>query len=398
MITLFFGGDTNIGRTMNRLSQTLEPFIGITEMNSADCRLVNLECVIATKGEQRARINTFFLRARPEQTNILVKGNIDIALTANNHAGDYGAQALLEQSEIQDALKPIYKKIGDITLAIFSVDSTRKSSAATDETPGTAYLPPNNLKLWKETFAERIRTAHEKAHVVIIAPHWGVNSVQRPSEQMKKIGHLLIDLGADAILGTHAHHFMGVEIYKNRPIIYDAGDFLFDSKRRGVGCFTLNISSDGVEKVNFIPLVKQPGQTVRAKNSAAELQKMFIERCAEFNTPIKALEKGVVEISIEPPPRQTKIINDVAVAEQEKHLIAPIAAPRPEWTVDKVPDEAIIPPKNFGELKLVGYYVPPECRVMTEIFVDKGRARSRMRYAALRRRAGARILRPYVPD
>ena len=381
-INLFFGGDTNIGRTMNILSQKLAPFVDIAEMNSADCRLVNLECVIATKGEQRARLNTFFLRARPEQTNILVKNNIDIALTANNHAGDYGAEALLEQSEIlyragilhtgsgknfEEALKPIYKKIGGIVLAIFAVDSTRKSTAATKENPGTAYIPSNNPELWKEIFAEKIRVAHEKANVVIIAPHWGVNSVQRPSEQIKKIGHLLIDLGADAILGTHAHHFMGVEIYNNRPIIYDAGDFLFDSKKRGVGCFTLDISADGVEKINFIPLVKQPGQTVRAKSSAAEIQKMFAELCKEFGTPIKSLANGVVEISIAPPPRQSKIVNDVADVAQEKQLISPLAAPRSEWTVDKVPDDAIISPKNFGELKLVGYYVPPDCRVMTEI-------------------------------
>jgi UDP-N-acetylmuramoyl-tripeptide--D-alanyl-D-alanine ligase len=381
MITLFYGGDVNIGRTMNRLSQKLKPFVGITEMTAADLRLVNLECVIATKGEQNARINTFFLRARPEQTNVLVNTGIDIVLTANNHAGDYGKEALLEQSEylnaagilhtgsgknFTEAFTPVYKKVGDIILAIFSVDSTRKSSAATVDSPGTAYLPQNNLKLWQDIFADRIREAHKKAHVVIIAPHWGVNNVQRPSEQMKKIGHLLIDLGADAVLGTHAHFFHGVENYKNRPIIYDAGDFLFDSKKRGIGCFTLDISADGVEKVKFIPLVKRPGQTQRAKASAPELQKMFIELCKEFNTPTTVLEEGVAEISFEPP-RRLKIINDVTADAQEKHLIEPLTAPRPEWIVDKVPDEAIIPPQRFGVLKLVGYRVPPECQIMTEV-------------------------------
>ena len=381
MITLFYGGDVNIGRTMNRLSQKLKPFVGITEMTTADLRLVNLECVIATKGDQNARINTFFLRARPEQANVLVNTGIDIVLTANNHAGDYGKEALIEQSEYLDAsgilhtgsgknfaeaFTPVYKKAGDIILAIFSVDSTRKSSAATVDSPGTAYLPQNNLKLWQNIFADRIREAHEKAHVVIVAPHWGVNSVQRPSEQMKKIGHLLIDLGADAVLGTHAHFFHGVENYKNRPIIYDAGDFLFDSKKRGIGCFTLDISADGVEKVKFIPLVKRPGQTQRAKASAPELQKMFIELCKEFNTPTTALEEGVAEIYFEPP-RRLKIINDVTADAQEKHLIEPLATPRPEWIVDKVPDKAAVTSQNFGGLKLVGYYVPPECRIMTEV-------------------------------
>ena len=34
--------------------------------------------------------------------------------------------------------------------------------------------------------------------------------------------------------------------------------------------------------------------------------------------------------------------------------------------VDKVPEEAIIQPKNFGALKMVGYRIPPECQIMTE--------------------------------
>ena len=65
-----------------------------------------------------------------------------------------------------EAFKPVYRKVGDIVLAIFSVDSTRKSTAATDNSPGTAYLPQNNFELRREVFADRIREAHEKADVV----------------------------------------------------------------------------------------------------------------------------------------------------------------------------------------------------------------------------------------
>ena len=136
-------------------------------------------------------------------------------------------------------------------------------------------------------------------------------------------------MGADAVLGTHAHYF------------------------------------HGVEKVKFIPLVKRPGQTERAKKSAPEILKNFIELCKEFNTPAVTSD-NVVEITFSPPPRESKIVNDFATDKQEKHLIAPLDEPRPEWIVDKVPEEAIIPPQHFGALKLVGYYVPPECRKMTE--------------------------------
>ena len=384
-IKLFFGGDVNLGRGLNRYADMMEPFVGINEMVAADVRLVNLECVIATQGEQRAVINTFYLRARPEQTNILTKADIDIVLTANNHTGDYGKAALLEQKNYLDAagilqagsgknfdeaFTPAYKKVGDIILAIFSIDSTRKSTAATATEAGTAYLPPNDIELWKKVLADKIREAHEKADVVLVAPHWGVNSVTKPSQQLKRLGKLLIDLGADAVLGTHAHHFHGVENYKGRPIIYDAGDFLFDSKKRGVGCFTLDISSDGVDKVNFIPLVKTPGQTLRARKSAPAIQREFVRRCKEFKTST-SLAEDTVEINFTPPPREhkpLKISDEIILTEHRpKKLIEPLSEPRPEWTVDKVPEEAIITPQKFGALKLVGYYVPPECRVMKQI-------------------------------
>lgn len=41
--------------------------------------------------------------------------------------------------------------------------------------------------------------------------------------------------------------------------------------------------------------------------------------------------------------------------------------PSVEHTINKVPDEAMIQPKHFGALKLVGYYIPPDCRTITEL-------------------------------
>lgn len=382
-ITLFCGGDVNLGRRMNFLSKKLKPFVGIKEMSEADCRMVNLECVIGTHGEQNSVKHYFYLRARPEQTNILTKANIDIVTTANNHAGDYGMDSLLEElgyldaagilhagsgKNFEEAIAPVYKKVGDITLAIFSVDSRKRSASATNESPGTAYLPLNKPKLWKKFLEDRIRDAHKKAHVVIVCPHWGVNLTYKPTEEQQQIGRLLIDIGADVVFGCHAHYFQGVENYKNRPIIYDAGDFLFDSGlRRATAGFTLEISSDGVEKVNFIPLLKTAAQTSRLKGEQAITTiKDFIKMCEEFGTSANISAGDVAEIIFNPPARETKVISEVEVVELERRLIKPLSEPRPEWVVDKVPDEAIIPPQNFGALKLVGYYVPPECQTLTE--------------------------------
>ena len=383
-ITLFCGGDVNLGRRMNYLSKKLEPFVGIKEMAQANCRLVNLECVIGTQGEQNSTKHYFYLRARPEQTNILTKSKIDIVTTANNHAGDYGAESLLEElgyldaagilhagsgKNFAEAFNPVYKTVDGIKFAIISFDSRKRSSAATNERPGTAYLPLKKPELWENFLKNRIREAHEKSNVVIVCPHWGINLTYEPTEEQKQIGRLLIDIGADAVFGTHAHYFQGVEIYKNRPIIYDAGDFLFDSSlKRAAAGFTLEISSDGVEKVSFIPLLKTAAQTFRTHGrQAATILNQFIGLCKEFGTLPKISAEETAEITLNPPPRENKISADVLEdVSREKRLIEPLNEPRPAWTVDKVPEEAIIPPQKFGVLKLVGYYVPPECRTLTE--------------------------------
>ncbi|MBR6712443.1 MAG: CapA family protein [Selenomonadaceae bacterium] len=382
--TLFCGGDVNLGRRMNYLSKKMEPFVGIKEMEQADCRLVNLECVIGTHGEQISTKHYFYLRARPEQTNILTKYNIDIVTTANNHAGDYGTDSLLEElgyldaagilhagsgKNFKEAFAPVYKTVNGITFAIISFDSRKRSSAATNNSPGTAYLPLKKPELWEKFLKDRISEAHDKANVVIVCPHWGINLTYEPTEEQKQIGRLLIDIGADAVFGTHAHYFQGVEIYKNRPIIYDAGDFLFDSAlKRAAAGFTLEISSDGVEKVSFIPLWKTAAQTLRTRGiRATTILKQFIGLCKEFGTIPKTSAEETAEITLNPPPRENKIPADVLEdVSREKRLIEPLSEPRPAWTVDKVPDEAIIPPQKFGALKLVGYYVPPECRTLTE--------------------------------
>lgn len=383
-ITLFCGGDVNLGRRQNYLSKIRKAFVDIDEMTAADCRMINLECVIGTQGSQTAVKHYFYLRARPEQANILTQYNIDIVTTANNHACDYGTEAMLEQityldtagilhtgtgKNFEEAIKPAYKKVGDITLAILSFDSCRRSAAATADKAGTAYFRLSELKVWKSLLEDKIRQAHEKADVVILCPHWGKNLIVRPLEIVKRLGRIFIDMGADVVLGCHAHYYQGVENYKNRPIIYDMGDFLFDTRgSRPLASFILEISKNGVEKVNFIPLQKFQGQTQRAKGEFAEtVGKNFIKLCNEFETETKLLNEGVVEINFQPPPRESKIKNNfIEDVKIERRLIEPLTEPRPEWTAEKVPDDAIIQPQNLGPLKLIGYRIPPLCRNMTQ--------------------------------
>jgi poly-gamma-glutamate synthesis protein (capsule biosynthesis protein) len=59
--------------------------------------------------------------------------------------------------------------------------------------------------------------------------HWGGNwGYEVPGEQ-REFAHQLIDkAGIDVIHGHSSHHPKGIEVYRNKAIIYGCGDFIND--------------------------------------------------------------------------------------------------------------------------------------------------------------------------
>jgi poly-gamma-glutamate synthesis protein (capsule biosynthesis protein) len=58
--------------------------------------------------------------------------------------------------------------------------------------------------------------------------HWGIEYHQTPSEKQIKYAHKLIDAGVDIVIGHHPHVVQSIDFYKNKPIFYSLGNFIFD--------------------------------------------------------------------------------------------------------------------------------------------------------------------------
>ena len=64
--------------------------------------------------------------------------------------------------------------------------------------------------------------------------HWGGNWGFDVSYEERAFAHRLIDTaGIDVVHGHSSHHVKGIEVYRERPIIYGCGDFLNDYE--GIG-------------------------------------------------------------------------------------------------------------------------------------------------------------------
>ena len=75
----------------------------------------------------------------------------------------------------------------------------------------------------------QVNAFRREGDVVIVSIHWGSNwGYPIPDEQQYFARGLIDGNIADIIHGHSSHHPKGIEIYRNRPIIYGCGDFIND--------------------------------------------------------------------------------------------------------------------------------------------------------------------------
>jgi UDP-N-acetylmuramyl pentapeptide synthase/poly-gamma-glutamate capsule biosynthesis protein CapA/YwtB (metallophosphatase superfamily) len=382
--TVVWGGDVVLARRQHYLTQHIgaDRVLNLPTLRAADLSIVNLECVIATVGEQgvdKGEGGPFYFRGRPELLRILAYSGVRAVTTANNHCGDYGPEAVIEQLQWLDraglqqagtghdkssAFRPTYCRAGNINVALLSIDTTQASFAATDAGPGTAYLSLKAPETWQRTLEPVISEARRKAHVVLVAVHWGENFVHAPTEAARTIGRILVDSGADAVLGSSAHVLQGVEIYRERPIIYDAGNLLFDSIRSkpdDCGLFKLDINENGVSALTFVPVAGYTGYSEeRTGEDAQAACKRFDAKCKTLGTVLTSSPEGRLQIDLNPPQRSSHQFEPVAVNTPKAERIPARTEVGDHWRVSTVPNDASCEPTPIGPMTLLGLRVWPK--------------------------------------
>jgi poly-gamma-glutamate synthesis protein (capsule biosynthesis protein) len=62
-----------------------------------------------------------------------------------------------------------------------------------------------------------------------------------PAQFLVAFAHAMIDAGADVVVGQGPHLLNGIEIYRNKPILYSPGNFVFENETE------LRLSSEAYE-------------------------------------------------------------------------------------------------------------------------------------------------------
>jgi poly-gamma-glutamate capsule biosynthesis protein CapA/YwtB (metallophosphatase superfamily) len=217
-----------------------------------DLRLINLETSITASNDfwKDKGIN---YRMHPQNIPILTRAAINFCSLANNHILDWGYAGLLETLQtlqraniassgagrnLSEAAAPAVMTLagkGRVLVFSFGLESSGipSSWAAAADNPGVNLLPDlsDNTLLH---IAQKVRRIKQKGDIVVASIHWGGNWGYKIYGAQKAFAHRLIDeADVDVIHGHSSHHVKGIEVYKEKLILYGCGDFLNDYE--GIG-------------------------------------------------------------------------------------------------------------------------------------------------------------------
>jgi poly-gamma-glutamate capsule biosynthesis protein CapA/YwtB (metallophosphatase superfamily) len=234
-------------------------------VKGGDVTFTNLEGTIAEPGQpnQSAPLQGSGFLTPPGALETLQTLGFNLIALSDNHSNDLGVPGIQNTlrevtrlnlahagtgNNVEEAVAPGYLKTPKGTVALVAIASglLRPESRATTTRPGVNELRVEAGNKPNEEDAGRIlqsiRSASKQADLVIVYEHNHIfdkpfGTIFRealpdrlaPADWLKKWVHAEIDAGADIIVMHGAPLLHGIEIYKNRPIFYDLGNFFFNA-------------------------------------------------------------------------------------------------------------------------------------------------------------------------
>lgn len=204
-----------------------------------DLTIVNLECSPSALGTPWPK--TWNFRCAVDALPAMADAGVDIANLANNHAMDYGFDAMLDGRQnlldvgilpvgtgrdVHAAYTPVIVERNGWTIAVIGSGGVHPESGswvAEHDRPGMTNGDDT------DSIAEAVRQAALIADLVFVTAHWGEQDTTRPLAFERRQAEAWIDAGADGIFGHHQHVLQPLEWYQGRPIAWGLGNFVWQA-------------------------------------------------------------------------------------------------------------------------------------------------------------------------
>ncbi|WP_324758819.1 CapA family protein [Haloarcula sp. GH36] len=320
-VRIGFAGDVMLGRNVTETWRDGDPAgvwgPTIDRLRALDGLVLNLECCVSDRG-QRTPGRGFYFRAEPEwAVPALDAAGTTVAGVANNHLLDFGPQALRDTvthleaagiatagagSDRTAAFAPATVTVGGIEIAVVALTDQAPLYAARGNSPGTAFttLSTDDPLSKRRVDAALARARDRDPDLLVATLHWGPNWEVRPSEGQQRVARWLIDRGVDVVHGHSAHVIQGIETYRGRPIIYDAGDYVDDYLvKEGLHndrsfLFELVVADGTLRALRLVPVEIDDSAVGTASETAAEWLRERMRTLSEpFGTTLERAGDGL---------------------------------------------------------------------------------------------------------
>ncbi len=262
-------------------------------LKDADLTFVNLEGPLCDSGESTKCKKTgscYAFRSPTRYVKYLVDVGVDLASTANNHAGDFGEGCRRETEKTLDTAGITWSgaqgTVGTRTLpdgrnvALIGFHTSSSTNDVNDLAAARAL----------------VKQAKQSAQWVIVSFHGGAEGakatrvVKGPEKYLGEnrgdlpaFAHAVIDSGADLVLGHGPHVLRGLELYQGRLIAYSLGNFatygrfsLFGPLKIGA-VLEVELAKDGKFVRGKLLPTSQEGEGIPMKDAQARAVKMVLQ-------------------------------------------------------------------------------------------------------------------------
>ena len=204
-------------------------------LSSADITFGNLEGVLLDEGEPGKKCSNpnacYLFRSPSRYVDHFVNAGFDVLSLANNHARDFGEEGRLASMETlatagihHSGLKGDFASftVKDLDIAVLAFAVTKNS----------------NMMLDYDIAAEIVSEHADRHDIVVVSFHGGAEGrdVTRlpfveeeyfgePRGDVVKFSRMMVDAGADLVVGHGPHVVRAIERYHNRLIAYSLGNF-----------------------------------------------------------------------------------------------------------------------------------------------------------------------------
>ncbi len=227
-VSIIFGGDMMLGRYVETLMnknglnypfEKLKPFI-----EPYDLAVANLEGPITLQHSQTPDYTTSF-SFKTEVATVLKNAGFDVVSLANNHTADKGLPNLQNTRDV----------LNGVGILEFGHPLEVQADAVKVKEIGglkTVWIGFHDATVSLDVEAAKKLVAEWQTKMpdatIIVNIHWGAEYIKIANAKQRDLGRVLVDAGADLIIGHHPHVVQDFEVYNGVPIFYSLGNLVFD--------------------------------------------------------------------------------------------------------------------------------------------------------------------------